>query len=72
MSKHRTKWQFSSPCGLSFQDSGALNDHRERCAECEEIEDDREVVFTNCNVCGRKLHTTDEEAMGMCAICADE
>lgn len=29
-------------------------------------------VFTNCNVCGRELMRSDEEAIGMCAICANE
>jgi len=29
-------------------------------------------VFTNCNVCGIKLRTDDEEKMGMCERCAAE
>jgi hypothetical protein len=49
-----------------------------RCSYCQDLctpdecWNEREVVFTNCNVCGRTLHTTDEEEMGMCQICADE
>lgn len=31
-----------------------------------------EVVFTNCNVCGRELMTSDEESMGMCRLCSGE
>ena len=31
-----------------------------------------EKVFTNCNVCGIKLRTDDENQMGMCERCADE
>lgn len=27
-------------------------------------------VFENCNVCGRKIRTPDEEEMGMCEDCA--
>lgn len=30
------------------------------------------VVFTNCNVCGIKLRTDDENQMGMCERCAAE
>lgn len=40
--------------------------------EWEDYENARESVFTNCNVCGRKLHGKDEELMGMCERCADE
>jgi hypothetical protein len=29
-------------------------------------------VFTNCNVCGIKLRTADEDKMGMCVRCAGE
>lgn len=29
-------------------------------------------VFTNCNVCGRKLHHDFEDKMGMCVTCGDE
>jgi len=28
------------------------------------------VIFTNCNVCGIKLRTDDEDQMGMCVRCA--
>lgn len=28
------------------------------------------MVFTNCNVCGTKLHTKFEDQMGMCSRCA--
>lgn len=35
-------------------------------------EAERKPVFTNCNVCGRQLITTDEDEMGMCQICARE
>ncbi len=29
-------------------------------------------VFSNCNVCGIKLRTSDEDKMGMCERCAAE
>ena len=28
--------------------------------------------FGNCNVCGRKLHTADEDEMGLCGGCTGE
>ena len=28
-------------------------------------------VFTHCNDCGRKLHTPDEEAIGLCEVCGN-
>jgi hypothetical protein len=31
-----------------------------------------QAVFANCQVCGVKLHTEDEEKMGMCERCAAE
>ncbi len=34
--------------------------------------DEQQVVFTNCNVCGRQLIMADEEACGMCQICMNE
>lgn len=45
-----------------------------KCGFCRgtgEVDDDGEPpVFTNCNVCGRKLHTAAEDEMGMCEMCA--
>jgi hypothetical protein len=35
-----------------------------------ERQKERAVIFTNCNACGTKLHTEDEEKMGMCERCA--
>ena len=32
---------------------------------------DEGPVFTHCNVCGRKLHTADEDQMGMCEVCGN-
>lgn len=29
-------------------------------------------VFSNCNVCGIRLRTEDEDQMGMCERCANE
>ena len=34
--------------------------------------DDDGPVFTNCNVCGIRLRTRDEDEMGMCEACADD
>jgi hypothetical protein len=28
-------------------------------------------VFTHCNDCGRKLHTPEEDAIGLCEVCAN-
>jgi predicted RNA-binding Zn-ribbon protein involved in translation (DUF1610 family) len=28
-------------------------------------------VFTHCNVCGRKLHTDEEDRIGMCEVCGN-
>ena len=33
--------------------------------------DDYEPVFTNCNGCGIRLRTRDEDEMGMCERCAE-
>jgi hypothetical protein len=30
------------------------------------------MIFTNCNVCGIRLRTEDEDGMGMCEGCAGE
>jgi hypothetical protein len=30
-----------------------------------------EPVFTHCNVCGRKLHTDEEDRIGMCEVCGN-
>lgn len=30
-----------------------------------------EAVFTHCNDCGRKLHTPEEDQIGLCALCAN-
>lgn len=51
-----------------------LGDEIEFCNDCLHDEgcDVGIKVFDNCNVCGRKLHGEDEEAMGMCQGCADE
>ncbi len=40
--------------------------------ERREFDDDGTAVHTHCNVCGRKLHTADEDKMGMCEGCASE
>jgi hypothetical protein len=47
------------------------NPSEEEWAEMER-QKERAVVFTNCNVCGIRLRTEDEEKMGMCARCAAE
>lgn len=36
-----------------------------------DLDGERMPVFTNCNVCGIKLRTDDEEEIGMCDRCAD-
>jgi DNA-directed RNA polymerase subunit RPC12/RpoP len=28
-------------------------------------------VFDHCNVCGRKLHTEEEDRVGMCEVCGN-
>ncbi len=38
----------------------------------EEFYEQPKRVFTNCNVCGDKLRTADEDKMGMCERCANE
>lgn len=46
------------------------------CPQCEidGMPEDRarEIVFTNCNVCGRPLWLDDEDQMGMCVKCSQE
>ena len=49
-----------------------LSDHGDLEGVFAEVIGEGERVFTNCNVCGRELIMTDEEAMGMCQICANE
>ena len=45
----------------------------ERVPERKKIKDmEEEPIFTDCEVCGRKLHYADEEQMGMCGKCAEE
>jgi DNA-directed RNA polymerase subunit RPC12/RpoP len=56
-------------CGKPFPDWKIGREHE---ATCPDLMRNREIVFTNCNVCGRKLHNDTEESMGMCQGCADE
>jgi len=36
-----------------------------------ELADRPRGVFTHCNVCGRKLHTEEEDQIGMCEVCGN-
>lgn len=56
-------------CGKSFASYAKGKEHERTCPDQMTT---REVVFTNCNVCGRKLHNDAEEEIGMCEKCADE
>ena len=52
-------------CGLPIED------HKLGGAAEHDYVPKSERVFTHCNVCGRKLHDPEENAVGMCAICAN-
>lgn len=49
-----------------------MDDDLETIAEREEYDENYEVIFRNCNVCGRKLHYCVENEMGLCLNCAEE
>lgn len=58
--------------GLCCEHGVKTGDYCETCnKEYKEAESENRV-FENCNVCGRKLHTKDEDLMGMCRQCAAE
>ena len=52
-----------------LKDFGTIYSTTER-TKIEDMEE--EPIFTNCNVCGRKLHYADEDQIGLCDNCADE
>lgn len=52
-------------CGLPEED------HRHGGAAEHNFKPKSEVVFTHCNVCGRKLHEPEEDEMGMCNDCGN-
>lgn len=47
------------------------DDSRLDCLDAFPDESD-ENIFSNCNVCGRKLHYAEEYEVGMCNLCANE
>jgi hypothetical protein len=54
-------------CGWyeGYEVDQVIDSDREQFAK----EQPAKAVFTNCNVCGIKLRTTDEDKIGMCERC---
>jgi hypothetical protein len=57
-------------CGREFAPACADEEICPSC-QCEDLPE-AHMVFTNCNVCGIRLRTQDEDVMGMCEGCAGE